>query len=147
MVEAHTQRADPRLLVIVAALATACGSASLPTTVVVGRYESPPAALWERSVSALRQTGYEPVAADPAHGRIAVASRSRPSTYGGARFELQLFRQGWVQVRLAGPLVAPDGQHRVRVPNDLAQEYEAFVFDLVRILGTASDSSASSEGS
>jgi hypothetical protein len=125
-----------RPLVLLAALvACGCGSASLPSTVVVGRYPSAPPALWERSVDGLRAAGYEPVAADPARGRLAVASRARSSSYGGARFELQLYREGWVQVKVAGPVVQASGPGHVRLPADLAQEYEAFLFELARILG------------
>jgi hypothetical protein len=118
-----------------AILASGCGAASLPSTVVVGRYRSAPAALWDRSVGGLRAAGYEPIAADPARGRLSVASRSHPSSYGGARFELQLFREGWVQVKVAGPVVLAQGPGHVRLPAALAQEYETFIFELARILG------------
>lgn len=114
---------------------TACGGA-VPSRVVVGRFEAGgPSQLWDQAVRVLVDAGYQPVVADAPRGTLVVPARTRGANNAGARFELQLYREGWVQLSMAGPLVRSVDAEQALVPGALAQEYETLVFELLAAFG------------
>lgn len=114
---------------------TACGG-TVPSRVVVGRFEATgPSQLWDQAVRVLVDAGYQPVAADAPRGTLVVPARTRGANNAGARFVLQLYREGWVQLSMAGPLVRSVDAEQALVPGALAQEYETLVFELLAAFG------------
>ncbi|MCA9609079.1 MAG: hypothetical protein KC619_25935 [Myxococcales bacterium] len=118
------QRGWVALMVGLSLALAACAHAS-PSCIVLGRVTGiSRQALWERSLAALTHAGYEPELQDPVRGVIVV-----PSHYLGsrARFIVQLYREGWVQVAHEGFGL---GYARISIRSALAEEHEALSFAL-----------------
>lgn len=126
-------------------VALGCGHADARSHLVVGPFAREPSVLWTQALEASRALRYQPTEADPGRGRIVVPARYVGRWGTGARFEVQLYREGWVQVGVAGMVVQPRGAGMVKVPKELRAELEAYVMGMREQLASARTPEPTSE--
>jgi hypothetical protein len=117
-------------LAVLLVLASGCGRRTSLRELSFGRYSDPQQALFDRALGGVQILGYTPSSVDAVHGLIVVPSSYRSRREGGAEIRIQLYREGWIGMTVAGGPVRRDGNGRAQVPGELESEYRALALGL-----------------
>lgn len=116
-------------LALAAIAASGCGGRTTVRELSMGRYEDPPAALFERALTGVQALGYAPTSIDAEHGTIVVPAAYTSRRDGPAEFHVQLYREGWIAVTISGGGLRREGDG-AQAPGELAREYRALALGL-----------------
>lgn len=118
------------IAIAIAACAGGCAQ-TVPRNTVLGQLPSTdtPDEMWNETLTAVRALGYRPTEWDRTTGTVAIPSNGRRDV----TFALQIYREGWVRVRVEGNGLLRWNQTTgadVKLPAGIAAEYRELAMNL-----------------